>query len=385
VPAPPRERVEYFPALDGLRAVAIAGVLFAHLLTAAGFMLDPSRGSDRAIVAAGLRGWMGVDLFFVLSGFLITRILLRSRDAPGYYQRFYARRVLRIFPLYYTVLALALTVLPRLSATFQAQHSASWVYWFYVSNIPAAAAVAWTEPPQLAHFWSLAVEEQFYIVWPAVLKRGSLRVLLLLCAAVIAAAIAARIVSQLAGAPTYFNCKMLFTRMDALAMGGLLACLESVPAIWGRVRRFAPGVVIAGGVLVLAFGRGLLAHPLTTTVGFSAIALTSGGLILAALDPSPRSRLRRVLECRPLQYVGQRSYAIYVLHPLVIAALAAAPIGRMAGQLSGVRGFVTFGIVAAAATLVAAEISWRVVERPMLTLKRFVPRPAVPPVVTVTV
>jgi peptidoglycan/LPS O-acetylase OafA/YrhL len=375
VEAHPSEGPEYFPALDGVRALAIAGVLFAHVLGAAGFLLNPGHPADRAVIAAALRGWIGVDLFFVLSGFLITRILLESRASPVYYQRFYARRVLRIFPLYYTALALTLLLLPRLSTLFDADRSSAWVYWLYVSNIPAALWAAWREPFYLAHFWSLAIEEQFYVVWPAVVRRPTVRFLALLCAAVVVVAIGARIAAVFSGVQPYFNYKMLFTRMDALAVGALLACLERMPRVWRRARAHAPAVFVGGGLLILLFGRGLLAHPLTQTAGFTANALASAGLIVMALNPSAASRVRRVLESAPLTYIGRRSYGMYVLHPLVAVGLA----GTFSGWAGGLTGFVLFGLLAAAGTVVLAEVSWRLVERPLLGFKRLVPRPAADP------
>jgi peptidoglycan/LPS O-acetylase OafA/YrhL len=376
VEAPRSERLEYFPALDGLRALAIASVVLAHLLTAAGSLLDAQHPADRVVIAAALRGWMGVDLFFVLSGFLITRILLDSRAASGYYRQFYGRRVLRIFPLYYVTLVATLLVLPRVSAAFTTDPSSHWVYWLYVSNVPAGLWTWWREPLFLAHFWSLAIEEQFYVIWPAVVRRPSVRAVAAFCGVLIAAAIAIRIATVVSGANPYLNYKMLFTRMDALAIGGLLACLERMPGTWATLRRHARTVVLAGGLLILAFGRGLLTHPLTQAFGFTANAIASAGLIVLALRPSAGWTLNRVLESVPLIYIGQRSYAIYVLHPLVVFAIGGFTPERFG---NGLTGFATFALLAVGGTVALAELSWRLLEHPMLALKRFVPRAAAPP------
>ncbi|HZJ61945.1 MAG TPA: acyltransferase [Kofleriaceae bacterium] len=158
---------EIVPALDGVRGLAILLVL-AH-------NLSPFESTRRLIdLSAGLTfdfGWVGVQLFFVLSGYLISGILLDTRGAPGYYRAFFGRRVLRIFPLYYGVLFLCLVLLPVLGLAPDAlladrRHSV-WL-WTYLINWaePLGAAIA-----VFPHFWSLAVEEQFYLVWPFVVSR----------------------------------------------------------------------------------------------------------------------------------------------------------------------------------------------------------------------
>lgn len=149
--------------LDGLRGFAILLVLCSHLVS-----LPPGGRSpfvDRLVgMILGL-GWVGVDLFFVLSGFLITGILVQSRGGPHYFRNFYARRSLRIFPLYYLFLAIATFISPLLLSpesilTLPKEHA--WVYWLYLSNFGGKPSEAF------AHTWSLAVEEQFYLVWPAI-------------------------------------------------------------------------------------------------------------------------------------------------------------------------------------------------------------------------
>jgi peptidoglycan/LPS O-acetylase OafA/YrhL len=161
------------PTLDGLRGVAILLVLLSHLTLYS--EMSTTTLLDRAYQRATLAGWVGVDLFFVLSGFLITGILLDLKGSSRFFRTFYARRVLRIFPLYYAFLAIFYIALPQLLSSkdqvLRLLADQKW-YWLYLQNLQMARD-GWPVPKYLAHFWSLAVEEQFYLIWPlGVLKYG---------------------------------------------------------------------------------------------------------------------------------------------------------------------------------------------------------------------
>ena len=166
-PAPAVGGAHHIPALDGLRGVAILMVLWFHYYGPIyKFCASPF---DRFIVLTINTGWMGVDLFFALSGFLITGILLDAKGAPHYFRNFYARRALRIFPIYYGFLFVILIVIPRFHqyspGLAQTVRDQAWL-WLYGTNIATTFF-----PIKLAgflHTWSLAVEEHFYLVWPAI-------------------------------------------------------------------------------------------------------------------------------------------------------------------------------------------------------------------------
>jgi peptidoglycan/LPS O-acetylase OafA/YrhL len=175
-----------YAALDGLRGFAILMVLFVHFIGDA----TPHTAVERALVKLANYGIWGVDLFFVLSGFLITGILHDAKSSPHYFRDFYVRRTLRIFPLYYSALALLFGVLPVLPVAYpaglaeSARHQA-WL-WCYVTNVYLARAGAWALP-YVSHFWSLAVEEHFYLLWPIVVLTSTRAALLRICVAVSAA------------------------------------------------------------------------------------------------------------------------------------------------------------------------------------------------------
>ncbi len=155
-PALSRIRV---PAFDGLRGIAVLAVIFCHLSD-----YYPEQNAVKVFLHAG---WCGVDLFFVLSGFLITGILLDTRAAQNYFRAFYARRVLRIFPVYYATLLSVLTIahfFPKLNSVLPIAHDRIF-YFFYLNNWWPLLKDSW-HANIIGHFWSLAVEEQFYLVWP---------------------------------------------------------------------------------------------------------------------------------------------------------------------------------------------------------------------------
>src|SRR5467141_3598622 len=173
-------------------------------------------GVAHLFVSALHRGWIGVQLFFVLSGFLITGILLDARHSPSYYRSFFVRRVLRIFPLYYATLLVLFVLLPALDllpASFKRDPMVELSYWAYFSN--------WYGPfhqgeDSVSHFWSLALEEQFYLLWPFVIHRRSAGWVMRLCLAVAAASLVLRVVMVLTGAPAQAIYQFLVTRIDAL-------------------------------------------------------------------------------------------------------------------------------------------------------------------------
>jgi peptidoglycan/LPS O-acetylase OafA/YrhL len=172
----------YLPELDGVRGLAILGVLLAHGVLFLGVV--PNTAMGHVLATIFVPGWGGVDLFFTLSGFLITGILLRARKRQRYFASFYMRRVLRIFPIYYLFLAgtlLAAQVSQIMALQIPSGFEGRVPYFFYLQNWPVFWR-NWTGIGTLwGAYWSLAVEEQFYLVWPAVVRFVSLRAVSALC------------------------------------------------------------------------------------------------------------------------------------------------------------------------------------------------------------
>ncbi len=244
-----RSHAGFIPALDGLRGIAIILVLLHHFT-----YYRPTAGVDALIGNVVFFGWTGVDLFFVLSGFLITGILLDTRDSERYFTTFYARRILRIFPLYYLVLFLAFVVLPKFPAVHpvlvgQDDLPPQWPYWLYLTNVLIADrgwVHGWVDVA-----WSLAIEEHFYLVWPLVIWLCPPRLVAVLCAVIILAEPAARVFARAAMVESLPIYVLTWFRLDGLAMGALLA-LAQRRGLLPSLDRWAPAVVIAGVAGIIA-------------------------------------------------------------------------------------------------------------------------------------
>ena len=377
----PAAGVGHIRALDGLRGLAILLVLLRHT----SWRMEPTTGASTAIYNLMRTGWVGVDLFFVLSGFLITGILLDAKGGPHYFRNFYVRRSLRIFPLYYAFLAGAFLVLPLLAndaAIATLRESQPWL-WTYLTNVLVSIEGPRATPLGMTHLWSLAVEEQFYLVWPAVVLWCSRRRLVAVCAWMAVAAFAVRLLMVGAdGQGDYAGYMLTPARMDALGFGALLAVFIRDAAAWERVRRWGgratAGIAVVLGALVVGhnglpqFGAGI------QTVGYTLIALLSAATLAAVLLAPRGGALRRWFEAGWLRALGKYSYGIYVFHyPLLIVVAGHygfAEVPELWGSeipaqllLTTAVGLVSFG---------AAWLSWHLYEKHFLKLKRFFPMPA---------
>ena len=374
-------RTEYVPALDGLRGLAILLVIAFHCATLMRVVLQVPPAQPIAFAADG--GWVGVTLFFVLSGYLITGILADTRQRRGYFRNFYARRFLRVFPVYYAVLLLVLLVLPRANV-FDLPMDPDTPYWpsffAYLTNVFVVVNRDWFSY-YLAPTWSLAIEEQFYLAWPLVIWLLSPRAASRVCVALIACAIGWRITSILVGADPLAVYVLSPSHLDALAVGSWLALrARSGTSLRALRPRLLPVVAVAALVLVaVVFAQ----HSLLVTgtqmqmVGYTALSVVAGVLLTSTVTASPQSVIRRLLENSILRIVGRYSYAIYLLQELcgmlVVRAILQHPaVPRLLLTTLGTAGFYVFFFIAVVgASLVAALFTWYALERHCLALKRF--------------
>ncbi len=362
----------YIPELDGLRAVAILLVIIFHCRT-----IEPAAaGVQRFYIAIAEAGWIGVDLFFVLSGFLITGILIDTAGRSGYFRSFYIRRVLRIFPLYYAALAVYAVAVHGLGIERLAPPSitAEVAHWFYVQNWLPLIGVEWTRP--LAHFWSLGVEEQFYLCWPALVlvfaRRGRVD---RLCLWTFVFALVMRVVFWAAGVSEAGNFATV-TRMDTLAIGGYLACLQrGAVSSWPRRSLLMAALVAsASAVVAVAIWGGSFFRPTNAHIflfGLLPVAVFFGATLALTLGAGETSPWIRLLRTRPMVAIGKVSYGIYIVHwPLVLA------LQRLWPQAGGfwIRQ-ATFLIAVTAGSYALAALSYYLFERRFLNLKdRLAPR-----------
>jgi peptidoglycan/LPS O-acetylase OafA/YrhL len=354
----------HFAQLDGLRALAALAVILSHSVP---------------ICNASDFGPAGVRLFFVLSGFLITGILLRARSeaeerglgANAVLGAFYARRFLRIFPVYYVAVLLATVLaLPALRETF-------WVNVTYTNNL----YLAWRGehiPGAVNHLWTLAVEEQFYLFWPFVVLwlPGRALVPVLVGMVVVGPASRALVASFEPGddvASKVLTCCCL----DSLGLGALLATLaqQRAPGCEARRERWLLAGLLVG-IFLMAVALGLSALNqgvvIRRTIKVLAFSLVSLWLVARAVRGF-RGPVGQFLACRPLVYLGTISYGLYLIHVFVppLLTLVVESLGGtfVFKELSPVLRFgVMFG-----ATLPLAMVSWHFLEKPLNDLKRWFP------------
>ncbi len=370
-------RLGHSPALDGVRGLAILLVFLVHFR----LRIDASI-LDTLVDKVFRAGWVGVDLFFVLSGFLITGILLDTRSDRRHFRNFYVRRVLRLFPVYYTTLAVLFILLPLTLRSAPAELLAlvpfqGW-YWTYTVNVFQVLTHGQMSYFNTLHLWSLSVEEQFYIFWPLVVHMASPRGLVRICLAAIALAFGFRLVAT--GWNSWAAYVLTPARMDALAMGGCLAVLARDGRASALIRRSWGwlGALSLGGVMVIvALLRGYHEDDtLVLTVGYLLNAVVFGSLLAGILD-RPNQALFRPFHWRWLQWVGRVSYGAYVYHLLLL--LLTAPVKRAFMALPPLLGtqipaqFAWLGLMSGI-TLTIAAVSYRWLELPFLKLKdRFAP------------
>jgi peptidoglycan/LPS O-acetylase OafA/YrhL len=357
-------------ALDGVRGLAILVVLFHHAVVFCG--LAPSSGAERLVDAVAHQGWMGVDLFFTLSGFLITGILLRTKGRDGYFRNFLMRRVLRIFPLYYFFILVFFVILPRVFpaqpelARLPAQQA--W-YWLYLPNVRIYLNGDWYAT-FVEHAWSLSIEEQFYLVWPIVVALLSRRNLVRLCLVAIPLSLALRVFIVRQGGDHAAAFVLTPAHLDGLLLGAMLAAFEPrVGADRERSRPLFVGLTVAGIAFVALVPRlGVsyaLAHYALSVTGWSVACV---GFVGIAITSPPSSLVMRVLTARPLAVIGTYSYGVYLVHQPLMRALVPR-LNAMTG--SALRHWAVLGLVGGVLSLGIAWLTYHAFERRFLSLKRY--------------
>ncbi len=357
------------PELDGLRGLAVFLVLIWHLNTFA-----PVPGSKAAYLNALLRlTWSGVDLFFVLSGFLIGGILIDNRSKESFWGPFYKRRAVRILPIYFAWLALffAFSAAMRSSnvdaspiRSLLSGPIPSWSYPLFLQNFFMATQMTYG-PEWLGITWSLAIEEQFYLVLPPIVRFLPRSILPWLVVAMVCLAPVARTLHFNAG-NEYFGPHVLpYCRADALGLGVLAAITIRHKKAWEWLA--ARPSLLRGVFAILGLGVGLLvfmpAGFLMASVGYSWLALFYTAALLVAVV-SPGGAIGRVLRAAPLTWLGTISYCVYIVHQGVnklvhFAAFRAEPSIRDASTLIAT-------LAALAITLILARLSWRFLEKPLI-------------------
>ncbi len=371
----PLDRKRHIDALDGVRGFAVLIVFFFHYGGGTHSSFTPMR--IFGLINKG--GWSGVVLFFVLSGFLITGILWDGYSDPSWWRKFFIRRSLRIFPLYFlTLILLILAAVP--GGTVGEVLKWIWIPVLFLENMPVLDNISGNlaSPLPIFHLWSIAVEEQFYLLWPWLLHwcwsrigaKDNRSVAKNACLMIFGGSVVFRIlIWGLYPKPNEFS-HFLLSQAGALAAGAWLALACRGPE-WARISRLAPRVAaagLAGFVTIAILSHGFEAESnLMMVVGLPAITIFFAGILAAALQHGLCARFFSIGWLRSL---GNISYGVYVFHVLLLV-----PIEWIARHLVGNRGPMALNIlqfvVAAALSLGCAILSFQLFESRILSLKKY--------------
>lgn len=365
---PDRQKLE---ALDGLRGIAVLAVMASHFER---FL--PASGAWLPIKTIASYGWAGVDLFFALSGFLITGILVATRGSNNYFVSFFARRVLRIFPIYYLTLSgvLLLAVFFPGSADHLPPPAQRPFYFVYLTNWIPFFTGTWP-PNVLGHFWSLAVEEQFYLVWPfvvALVSRGTLRSIAITVAI---GEPVVRIAFLALHVPSAAIDLSTVTRVDSLVLGACGALLyaryrdeKRFPLVWWIA---IPLALYVAGLCLVPSDEGRIVF--YQSIGFSLLGIGFAALVThLAFTDRQATNLQRFFRAPWLRRVGAYSYGMYIFHVPVLGICEIMLLRRLPITLQ-TNGFVSiaFVVLIGVLTFAIAAASYELFERRILGAKRF--------------
>jgi peptidoglycan/LPS O-acetylase OafA/YrhL len=347
----PAPSLRYMPQLDALRAFAVLAVMVHHFLPV-----------DRYIPTDFLTlGLLAVRLFFVLSGFLITGILLSYRsDEPGNaLKRFYSRRVLRIFPIYYLTLFIALALQVR-----SIQQGAFW-HLTYTSNFIAPFHPEWMGPA--SHFWTLAVEEQFYLVWPFIMLFVPRAYLTHVIVATIALAVIFRaLVLYVLPIPMEAGGVFTFATLDSLGGGALLALFHYNEKLRPHLRGFMKLCLVAG-TAILAACTFCYVYRIGFRPLYTFLCLGVSLVFMVLIEKTSRGfsgKAKFLLEHPVVLYTGKISYGLYVYHNFMLAIVL-----YSLSKTAAPADYSRIAPLSFIATFAAAMLSWHLIEKPISRLK----------------
>ncbi|MHA4894191.1 acyltransferase family protein [Pedobacter sp. PWIIR3] len=372
---------QHIVGLDGLRGLAVIMVMlyhFSHVTSVTNTL------SDEIFTKILRMGWIGVDIFFVLSGFLITRILLWSKnlDLQNYLKLFYIKRSLRIFPLYYLYIIFIFFIFyPMISNHLgvieqnkirSAQESIPW-FFLYVSNIKQVLNGSFFGAG-LGHLWSLSIEEQFYIIWPFVIFFVDVKHLSKVFLGIITISLLLRIIMYLLSVPGEIIYVFTFTRIDGLVFGAYVALLSigSTKVLFDEkyLSYSFYALFIVCLILLYNLGPRVEMHPILFTVFLTLLGICFA-ILIWVLQSSKDSISKSFFSSRILVFFGKYSYGLYIFHPLLrqlVMKVIGEPKVIFGSQIIWEIGVL---IVCTAISLIVALLSWNLFEKWFLKSKDF--------------
>jgi len=360
--APQPDRT-YYPALDGIRGIAILLVVFFH---------------NFGFINYFVFGWLGVDLFFVLSGYLITDILIKAIGSKDYLKKFYTRRIVRIFPIYYLLLIIMLLILPnfishRVNLKYYTDNQAwLWTYmqnWLYILKPHAGSNI-------LLHLWSVAVEEQYYLLWPfIILLVRKPKMLLAISFLLLIGILVTRLVvwnKHIEGFQ-YFSWFM-FTRIDGICIGSALALIKFINPKF--ITHYTPYIISSIAAMNFIFyfinERNQFSLPYFPLIGYTTFAIVFAILVYEAATLN-KNYITTILSFSPLRFIGKVSYGFYIYHWPVYILLTPVIITFLKNILATKATHLNL-IASILATLIGfgiSVISFYFFETPFLKLKKY--------------
>lgn len=366
--SPGREQ-RHVPCLEGIRGYGFLLVFCAHYFSTYQ-LAQPGTVRFKFLTAMSSIAIFAVPAFFVLSGYLIGGILYDSRDKEGFFKVFYYRRILRVFPVYYLTL-LAIACFYAIGGYSYIADYRFWIHFIFVQNLSPHYPHPHNDPVSLTHFWSLAVEEQFYLFWPLIVWLfPSRRKLIGIASALIACSFVVRL-----EAPLFMNSPMVVqwftpTRVDAILMGVVLALVRH-DAIFEWIKPYAKWIVLSGVVAVFLVANDAWVKTYRgADIWIPLVNVVALALIVAVMEE--RSWLNRVCSYRWVCWLGSMTYSMYVFHltfgPYFLHSLTP----RLHAYMRWPFAVLTSAVLAFALTLVLSMLSYRFIEGPILKLKRHI-------------
>jgi peptidoglycan/LPS O-acetylase OafA/YrhL len=356
------------PALDGLRGTAILLVMLCHSYIFEDVRAYLDNTSLKQLWGMAQFGWCGVELFFVLSGFLITSILFNTKESPQYFKSFYGRRAVRIFPLYFAVLLIYFYGPLWFFHVYRFEPTHKIWFFTYLANWKAG----FWPTDELTLFWSLCVEEQFYLVWPLVVWITGYRTFPWVCLGVIVVSLAAGVGIEFAPVPELVVWCTSVPRLQAIVFGSLLAWVVRqswLEKVTGYLKLAIPASF--GLMFVCALKPPYFRSLYTLEFLISAIAWST---LLLRCCTRPDGLAARIMRNGMLRSFGKYSYAIYVLHAWVmfyVANLTAKMVKRYTSSPPLILIATFFAVFVS--SYVAGFLSWHLFERHLLRLRKYFP------------